>query len=218
MWDIALKMLLEHTFIPAEGGEPVVAAEYCFAHEAAGYDALKKGKTEEALKHFIDACNSPPNIGGGVPHEVCLCPYKYAQAQCLGKLGRNKEAEEALSWIVNYPVDYFTQSSLPAFQYYRGMALKALGKEAEGKKALETLKEAAEQGLCRKEYGQFSTTSAYNSYIKKPEEQRRIHYGILLAYALSGLGEKEKARTALDEVLKLDPFNVQAGLMKTAVI
>jgi tetratricopeptide (TPR) repeat protein len=216
-WNISLKMLKEHIFIPAEGGEPVIAAEYCFAHEAAGYDAFRKGDTEKALKYFIDGCTMPLNIGGGVPHRVCLCPLKYGEALCYTKLGRNKDAGEALSWIVNFPVDYFTQSFLPAFQYYRGMALIGLGKEKDGREALEILKQQSEDGLRRKEYGLFSTTSEYNSYIRNPEEQKCIHYGILLALALSGLKEKERALAAINEVLRLDPFNARAGLIKQIV-
>jgi tetratricopeptide (TPR) repeat protein len=216
-WETALKMLLEHTFIPAEGGEAVVGAEYSFVLEALGYDALRKGDAEKALKYFEDGCNSPLNIGGGALHEVCNCPNKYGTALCLLKLGRKKEAEAALLWICSFPVDYFTQSMLPSYLYYRGMAFRGLGREKEGKEALEALKQNAKKELGRKEYGLFASSSAHSSYIRDPAEQRHIHYGTLLALALSGLGEKEQACAILEKTLTLDPFNKQAGLLKLLI-
>jgi hypothetical protein len=180
-------MFMDHTFIPAEGGEAMVGAEYGNLLEALGNDALRKGNTEDALKYFIDACNSPLSIGGGVLHDVNKVPYKYGQAQCHFKLNRKKEAERLLAWILDFPVDYFTQSMLPSFHYYRGMALIALGREEEGKAVLTNMKQNAERELGRKEHGQFMSTSAYCSYIRNPDEQRSIHYRTLLALAQEGL-------------------------------
>jgi tetratricopeptide (TPR) repeat protein len=202
----ALKMLMDHTFIPAEGGEAVLGAEYGNTLECLGYEALQKGKAEEALNHFAAACNSPLNIGGGSLHEVTMVPYKYGQVLCFLKLERQKEVEETCKWILRFPVDYFTQSMLPSFMYYRAMALICTGNEKEGKDLLEALKQKACKELDRKEYGQFSTTSAHSSYIPDPGEQRRVHFGILLSLAQSGVGEKEEAHRTMEEVLKLDPF------------
>jgi tetratricopeptide (TPR) repeat protein len=182
-------MFMTHTFIPAEGGEAAIGAEYGDLLEALANDALEKGKTEDALKYYIDACNSPLSIGGGFLHEVNKVPYKYGQAQCLFKLNRKKEAEEALAWILDFPVDYFTQSMLPSFHYYRGMALMALGRKEEGKAILTKMKQNAERELGRKEYGQFASTSAYSSYIRNPAEQRNVHYSALLALAEAGLNK-----------------------------
>jgi tetratricopeptide (TPR) repeat protein len=189
--EAAFKMLMGHTFIPAEGGEAVLGAEYGALLEAMGNEALRKGKPEEALEYFIDACKSPLNIGGGFLHEVNKVPYKYGQAQCFLKLNRKKEAREALEWILSFPVDYFTQSMLPTFHYYRGMTLIGLGREKEGREILEEMKMDAEKELVRREYGQFAVTSAYCSYIIDPAKQRRSHYRNLLALAIGGLEKNE---------------------------
>jgi tetratricopeptide (TPR) repeat protein len=188
-FDKAYKMILEHTFIPAEGGEAVLGSEYGSILEAMANNSLREGKPEEALGYFVDACNSPLSIGGGFLHEVNKVPYKYGQAQCLLKLNRKKEAEEILSWIFDFPVNYFSQTMLPSLHYYRGMALIGLGKEQEGKKILKEMKKDIEYELSRKEYGQFAATSAYCSFIRDPVEQRRLHYGALLTLVHSGLGE-----------------------------
>jgi tetratricopeptide (TPR) repeat protein len=188
-FDKAYKMLLEHTFIPAEGGEATVGSEYGSTLETIGNDFLRKGMAEEALKCFVDACNSPLNIGGGFLHEVNKVPYKYGQARCLLKLNRKKEAGEALTWILDFPVTYFSQTMLPSLHYYRGMALIGLGKEQEGRETLEKMKKDIERELNRKEYGQFAATSAYCSFIRNPAEQRRLHYDALLSLVRGSLGE-----------------------------
>jgi tetratricopeptide (TPR) repeat protein len=215
--DKALKQLLGHTFIPAEGGEAAVGEEYGNTLEAMAWKAFNMGKTEEALKDFTLAINSPPTLGGGMRHAACLSPYKWGQAQCLFRLGRDTEAKEALLWISALPVDYFARSLMPGYLYFRGMALIGLGQAGqieEGRKCLEDLKRNAEDGLKQKDYGFFSTASAYDSYIRDPGVQRKIHFGVLLALALSGLGEKQKALEEAAKVLELDPENEQAALVK----
>jgi tetratricopeptide (TPR) repeat protein len=210
----ALKLLTSHTFIPAEGGEFELALEYGYAHEALGYDALKRGDVEDSLNHFREASNPPISIGGGMPHAVCNSPYRYGEALALLKLGRKQEAEEVFLWILSFPVNYFTKSMLPSSLYYRAMALIGLRREREGTDLLESLKVNEEKILAQKEYGWSSTTSAYNSFIRDPSVNKLIHHLVLYARVLSGLGLKEQASRALDRVFKLDPSNKEAGLLK----
>jgi tetratricopeptide (TPR) repeat protein len=217
MWDKALGMIREHDFIPAESGEAPLGFEYGGILATMAYDSLKKGKTEEALKLFREAGNSPLNIGGGVFHAVNFCPYKYGEALCLFKMGKESEARTVLAWIDNFPENYFTLGLQPSFPYYKGMALIGLGRAAEGREYLERLRKRAERELALKEEGYFSGTADYNSYIRNPGEQRRIHYACLLALALNGLGEKKKAIAALDQALGLDPGNMQANLVKMEI-
>jgi tetratricopeptide (TPR) repeat protein len=206
-WDKALEMLKSHSFTPAEGSEAAIAAEYYQAHEAMAYAAMEKGRYGEALGHFEQLFLSPY----GVWNDISLTPYKYGEALCLSKMGKRKEAGEALEWIVNLPLE--SQSFLPSFCYYLGLALTGLGKKDEGWEQFLELKETAEKELAVKEYGFFASTASYNSFIRDPADQRKIQYSILLAMALTGLGETEKAKTALNEALSLDPLNQQALLL-----
>jgi tetratricopeptide (TPR) repeat protein len=211
-WDRALELLLRHTFVPAEGVEMSIGLEYGSILECLGYNALSEGKSEEALRHFRDALNSPLSIGGGLLHRVCFCPYKYGEAKSLLRLGRIGEAGKALSWIADFPLNYFTLSLLPSYLYYRGMALAGLGRKDESAECFKELRRKAEEGLAQKEYGFFASIPGYVSYIKDPGKQRRIHYSILLALALGGFGEEQEALARIAEVLRLDPENVQAQL------
>lgn len=217
MRDKALSMILNHAFIPAEGGEAVMGLEYGGILETMGYSALATGNAEAALDYFRRAGDSPLNIGGGALHQVCLCPCKYGEALSLSRLGRKKEALEALEWIASFPVNYFTRSMLPTFLCYRGMALLGLDRKEEGKVCLEETLKDAEIELNRTEYGLFSTTSAYNSFIKNPSEQRRFYYSLLMALALNGLKRKQKALALLEDALDLEPFSVQARLVKMVI-
>jgi tetratricopeptide (TPR) repeat protein len=206
-WDQAIAMMKNHHYTPVEGGEVTIAAEYYSARQALAYAAMEGGRYEEALDHFNQIFQSPY----GIWNDIILCPYKYGQALCLSKMGREKEAGEALSWIVNLPIE--SRMLLPSFPYYLGLALIKLGREEEGKKHLRELKVAVEKELTVKESGFFTFTFSHNSFIRKGSDQRKIQYNTLLAMALSGLGEMEKAKIAIDAVLSLDPLNQQIGLL-----
>jgi tetratricopeptide (TPR) repeat protein len=214
----ALTMLLEHVFTPAEGAEAAIVEEYGNILEIMGLKALIAGKVEEGIKDFSAAINSPSNLGSGYHHEVCYSPYLYGQALCYFKLNRNNEAKEALSRISALPIDDVFFSIMPSYLYFRGMAFLGLGQKEEGKKCLETLKQNAETGLMQNEYGLFSLSSSYVSYIQDPKVQRKIHFGLLLALALNGLGEKQKALDALEKVIMLCPTSEKALLTKLRIL
>jgi tetratricopeptide (TPR) repeat protein len=210
-WDKALAMLKTHEFTAAEGGEASIAAEYYYAHHALAYAAMEAGKYEKALEHFDHIFHSPY----GIWNDIILCPYKYGQALCLDKMGKKKEAAEALTWITNLPLE--SQSFLPAFPYYLGMALTGLGKAEEGKEQFRQLKKVAEEALAVKPYGFFTATPSYESFIRDSGDLKAIQYNTLLALALSGLGEKEKAKAAVDAALALGPLNQQALMLKKSL-
>jgi tetratricopeptide (TPR) repeat protein len=210
-WDKALDMLKTHEFTPAEGGEASIAAEYYYAHYALACAAMEAGKYEKALEHFDLLFHSPY----GIWNEIILCPYKYSQALCLEKMGKKKEAAEALEWITGLPLE--SQSFLPSFRYYLGMALRGLGKAEEAKEQFRQLKAAAEEALAVKEYGFFTATPSYESFIRNADDLKAVQYNTLLAMALSGLGETEKAKAAVDAALALGPLNQQALMLKKSL-
>jgi tetratricopeptide (TPR) repeat protein len=210
-WDKALDMLKTHEFTPAEGGEASIAAEYYCAHHALAYAAMEAGEYEKALEHFDRIFHGPY----GIWNDIILCPYKYGQALCLDKMGKKKEAAEALAWITSLPLE--SQSFLPSFPYYLGMALTGLGKAEEGKEQFRQLKKAAEEALAVKEHGFFAAVSSYESFIRDAGDLKAIQYNTLLAMALSGLGEKEKAKAAVDAALALGPLNQQALMLKKSL-
>jgi tetratricopeptide (TPR) repeat protein len=207
-WEKALDMLKTHEFTPAEGGEALIAAEYYYAYHGLADAAMEAGNYEKALEHFDHIFHSPY----GIWNEIILCPYKYGQALCLDKLGKKKESGEALAWITNLPLE--SQAFLPSFRYYLGMALTGLGKAAEGKEQFRQLKQAAEEALAAKEYGFFTATASYESFIRDAGDLKAVQYNTLLAMAQSGLGETEKAKAAVDAALALGPLNQQALMLK----
>jgi tetratricopeptide (TPR) repeat protein len=214
LWIEALRLLESHTFIPCEGGEHAVANEYLFAHHALGLTALKEGREEKALSHFRSTMNLPKNLGGGVWHEVMFTPYLCGEGICLERLGRNGEAAESFDSVAGFPVNYFTEMYLPSFRYYRGLALTRLGKVDEGRGEFEALYAKAAAGLGRKDPGYFAATPFFHSYLENPRTAREKHFFMLEGLALLGLGERDAARQRFEAVLKLDPANAMAALLR----
>ena len=136
--DEALKILEENTFTPAEGyyGYWELFVE---ASVRRGLESLNKGKHEEALKDFLNALTYPRNLGVGAPyaphrHEA---KQRYWAGRCYLLMG---EKEKAMRMWESILIQKFLNIDEI---YYKGLALKMLGRKMEASKLFrDVLKEA----------------------------------------------------------------------------
>jgi len=123
-YDLALKILKNNTFTPAEGyyGYWNIYVEALIRR---GVKKMKKGELENALKDFILAFKYPRNLGVGAPytpfrHEAI---QRYWLGECYLNLGEKDKALEVWSKIS------IQKRFSPVERYYKGLILKRLGKE-----------------------------------------------------------------------------------------
>ncbi|MBO5218674.1 MAG: DUF5107 domain-containing protein, partial [Clostridia bacterium] len=76
-FDDALYLINNHTFIPCEGGETIVAKQHLGAWYGKGRALYEAGKYEEALAALKTAQVIPENLGAGLWHVDPLVPSQY---------------------------------------------------------------------------------------------------------------------------------------------
>lgn len=210
-WRCALTLLKDHEFIPCEGGEHAVSEEYLFANFALGLSAMLAQDFPGALAFFKANRELPENLGGGVWHDVMLSPYRYLEGVCFSALGESDKASECFASVVSFPVNYFTTMYLPTYRFWRGMALRRIGRAEEGNAQIASLLADAEKGLAQKDFGWFAQTPFFNCFWESSEKARFKFFGLLKAYALLAENKAESALALLDQLLKADPGFMQAG-------
>ena len=62
----SLEVLLNHNFVPCEGGEHAIADQYIFANFNLAQKKLENEDYEEALKYLRTAQVLPQNLGAGI--------------------------------------------------------------------------------------------------------------------------------------------------------
>lgn len=122
----ALRTLLDHCFVPCEGGEHAIADQYLFAHLLMGRTAYKNGDYEAALENFRKGQILPQSIGAGIWNHCKLVPLKYFEALCLEKLQKVQEAEEIFRYIATIEIEYFSNMHLKELPYYQARAWEHL--------------------------------------------------------------------------------------------
>ncbi len=137
-YEDALNVLTENYFPPAEG-------DYGFwdmfveAHVRLGVENLEEGRHDEARQHFQSAMEYPPNLGPGAPYTPFRreAMQKYWLGECCHAMGEKQKARE--TWDSMLIQKYLS----PKETYYKGLALRRLGKPKEATKLFkDTLKEA----------------------------------------------------------------------------
>ena len=93
-FDDALYLINNHTFIPCEGGETIIAKQHLGAWYGKGLALYREGRCEDALAALKTAQVIPDNLGAGLWHVDPLVPSQYLEALTLERLGRPAEAAQ----------------------------------------------------------------------------------------------------------------------------
>ena len=207
-YDRALGLMLDHAFVPCEGGEHAVAEQYMFALHAKGRRLMLAGDHAGALECFTRLQTLPESLGAGLWNECRLVPHQYYQALCLEKLGKDGEAGEIYAHILELKIDYFSNMHLPELPYYQAEAHRRLGDHLAARALMDEYSRRCEEAVGKQDAGYFSTTPFFISYCDEPKRQRRAYYSAQLGFAARFAGDSGRERAWFEEAAAADCSNM----------
>ena len=190
-YDRALALLKDRRFHVWEGGGEIHSF-YIRAHLLRGREFLKRGDGARALRDFEAALGYPENLEVGVPYRGAGSPsIFYSIGTAREALGDKTGAAASFGKAASRPPSFSEE------EYYRGLSLRRLGKEAEASAAFEGLDIEAERRL------------------GEGRSARAERAGSLYVSGLArlGKGEKPAAAARFKEALALRPHHAGAQRM-----
>ena len=200
----AIKLLMSRKFIPWEGGEGMVVAQYSRAYWLLGRTFLDAGDAQEALKDFQAALDIPESLGEARFFESTDLQYYIGLAKEV--LGDKDGSVKAFREVTEASARDFSPSV-----YYKALALMKLGDKEGGRKMLQDLLETAQRKMDEEAevnyFGYFTPNVVFADDVKQLHRQNCL---FLAGLAHLGLGQKAKARKAFENVLAKDPNHLEA--------
>lgn len=210
----ALETLLNHEFVPCEGGEHAIADQYMYAYLAKGKKAMLAGNIEEALDCFQTGQELPQNLGAGLWNHCKRVPLKYHEALCLEVLGCKSKAEEIFRYIANIQIEYFSNMHLKELPYYQAKAYDHLGEQLKGQHLITMYFREWKAIKDSKDNGYFGTTPFFIPFVDDPEKLRKAQYLYLMALCNDYMGRSDEAERMIAESSALNTDNLFALYFK----
>ena len=209
----ALEVLLGHTFHPWEGGEGSTSCEYVLAHVLLGQAALKEGWAHEALAHFEQALDYPPNLGEGKGTDSLEALVHYHAGLAWETLGDMQAAQAEFQKVLDAETSWTVWMPFSPLTYYVALAMQKRGDKAGSTQKLQAMLEFAGQQLAKGEDAAFYTSRpTMVVFDDDPQEQNSIFYHNLMGLAHKGLGQKGEAHREFEAVLALNLHHWEAEM------
>lgn len=208
-YDKALHALKDHTFHPWEGGEGKVSGQYRYALTHKALTLMNDGKYKEAIRLLTDTFTYPDNLGEGKLPNVLDNIAEYYIGCCYSALSAPEKAtlwwEKASAGLDEPSVALYYNDQPSDTIFYQGLANAALGNTQKATKCYHQLKAFGEKHLFDEVSYDYFAVSLPELEVFPSDIQLRntIDCNYLIALSEIGLGNYEKARTGLNEVLKL---------------
>jgi tetratricopeptide (TPR) repeat protein len=200
----ALEIASQRSFHPWEGGEGSVAEHYANAHWILGREALENGDARTALDHFLTGQQIPDYLGE-IPWEAELVHLVYFSGLAYDALGEHDQACQVFEKVLSIKGD------LSITAYYHGRALIKLGRSSEGEEKLKNLLNQSRQLADNPPGTNYFYYGNPNPVFEDDPKKLQINYYTFLAgMAFLGLGDIMGARSALGQVLAVDPTRLLA--------
>ncbi|MBQ3088448.1 MAG: DUF5107 domain-containing protein [Clostridia bacterium] len=200
----ALDVLLNHNFVPCEGGEHAIADQYIFANFMLAQEKFVANDFEKALELFRKAQVLPQNLGAGIWNHCKLIPLRYFEAICLEKLGQKNKADEIYFYITDTEIEYFSNMHFKELPWYQALSYNKLGEPLKGQDLITRYNRLWKSALKAKDDGYFATTPFFIPFTDSPEKLRRAQFGYLLGLAEAYMGNKEKGKELLSSAYDLN--------------
>ena len=196
----ALEILRSHHFHVWEGGGGLHAL-WVEANLAIGRERLTGGDARRALEAYLQALEYPANLDVGPPTSGPGSPKIFVHlGQAHEALGQAGDAEAC------YEKAAAPGAGLSAQAYYRGLALKALGRSDEARSVFADLAERAREALA---------VAPVTDFFEKFGERRsalgrqaNLHF--LAGLGLLGSGRTAEAGAEFARAVSLDPGHREA--------
>jgi tetratricopeptide (TPR) repeat protein len=207
-YEKALSLLASRKFQPWEGGEGLALGQYVRANLALGRRALAAGDSHEARRFFQTALHSPENLGE-VAHPLAnQSDIYFFVGNAFEVAGDHKSAERWWVRAAHHRGDFqeMNVKSFSEMTYYNALALKQLNRPAEAEELLRALLTYAESLTQHKAGIDYFATSLPTMLLFEDDLEKRstVRSAFLQAQAWLGLGESQKARKFLNQVMQLD--------------
>jgi len=172
--------------------------------------AIAEARYEEALSLLVETEQYPHNLGEGKLQNAEENDIWYYKGLAHKGMGNIEEANRCFT-IATIGSDepqqaFFYNDQQPDKIYFQGLAWRELGDEAKARSRFNKLIKHGEKHLfdnCRIDYFAVSLPdlAIWDDDLNK---RNRIHCCYVMGLGYSGLGDTEKARQFLSEVLALD--------------
>jgi len=206
-YDTAIKMLKTRHFHPYEGGEGVLPAQHVLVYLMRGRKILQSGNVSDALENFKAALEYPDNYGEGKRFDVREAIVFYHIGTAYEKLG---EVEQAKYWFEKASRE---NGVLCDADYFKGLALKKLGRNDEAEDLFrELLKYAEEELRVGGHFEYIDTSPTLLPFENDLDKNGKVKNGYLLGLGYLGLGAKKEAIQEFKKVLELDINQVWPGI------
>ncbi|MFN8475072.1 MAG: DUF5107 domain-containing protein [Anaerolineae bacterium] len=200
----ALELCEGRSFHPWEAGEGSVASQYTSAQWLLGRAALDADEAGQALEHFQAGLAWPSSLGE-LPSDADTTQLLYYSGLAYAALGDDEGAATAFERVLA------SKSDLMEVEVYKGLTLLRQGKTDEGCARLAALKhraaQMAETGVAP---NYFFYGNPNPTFEEDPKKQQRLYFTLMGGLACLGLGDVPGARSALGQVLAVDPANLLA--------
>ena len=215
-YDRAIELLNGRHWHIWEGMEHGVHDVYVDARLLKGRQLARAGRHEEALAEFLVAAEYPERFEVGPPYDGGRTPEVWWLAgQAHLALGQNQAGLEALERAAR-PHNATARpgmSTLPPpdspMLYYRALACRRLGRQAEANELLARLTDLGRQMLTSSPSAGF-----FNKFgARQPEPGVRAQGHYLLALSLLGRGDLQAAQHTLEQAVRLNPSHLAACTM-----
>jgi tetratricopeptide (TPR) repeat protein len=214
----SLAILESKKFAPWEGGEGVALGQHARTHLLLARKATEEGCHSEAVRLLRFALAAPQNLGEARHLLANASDLWVALGDALNQMGHPDLARVEWRRAAEFRGDFQSMSvrTFSEMTYYRAIACRRLGREAEAVELLESLKEYAlhmQASPAKIDY--FATSLPTMLLFDEDLQQRqRLTALFLLAQAAVGMGDRRGAAEALDEILKCDPNHAGAQDLK----
>ena len=211
----ALGIVTSRRFHPWEGGEGSVLRQFTTAHISLGREFLASGEAVAALRHFTGAMDTPESLGEAYHLLQAKADVNYWIGRALTEFGQLGKAREYFIQSAEEAGDFseMTVTAHSPLSYFRGLSLRALGREEDANALFEDLRVFAEAKLKETAKIDYFATSLPNLLVFEEDLQARrdAENQLLVAFALHGLGQSDTARSALEKVLKFTNSDQRAA-------
>ncbi len=210
----ALELVLSRRFHPWEGGEGSVLRQFTTAHLLLGKYALANSQATTALEHFQSAMKTPESLGEAYHLLQAKADVNYWLGRAYRALGREEDARKCYEESAAESGDFaeMAVTSHSPLTYYRGLSLRELGREDESTALFASLKDFTQSKLGETARIDYFATSLPNLLVFDEDLQARrdAENQLLLALAFHGLGDKDAARTAVENCLAFNQADQKA--------
>lgn len=206
----AYDLINERKFHPWEGGEGKVTGQFLLCRIELAKIAMKDHKFEEAIRLLKETVKYPENLGEGKLATAEENDIHYFLGCAYEGLGHLEEAEKyfvlAAKGSEEPAIAFFYNDQQPDKIFYQGLAWRKLGDEGQAKKRFYKLIQHGEQHFFDKVKIDYFAVSLPDLLIWEDDLniRNKLHCYLVMALGYIGLGNKEKAREYLTEILSLD--------------